>query len=140
MKKGKNENYFETTRKKNELVYIVDSLGLQQAFFSLKSILSIEQANFLSILYFSNDTSEYPLFKRELEYLEKRFQSRLSVLCIKVSNKLTIDKGTIEVVINCSVVENQNFIIIGEQEFINTVEDELLFLNINEINIEKKII
>lgn len=125
---------------KQESVFIIDSCGMHQIFNQLKEKLYNESKCYLSLLYISREYILSCPYEKELEYLEKRFPTRLFFNIIKLTDVLTFDSSILEVIINCSFIENQQFIVSGEQDFANQVVDQLLFLSINKNKIDIQVI
>jgi hypothetical protein len=129
----------QALNKGREYVYIVDAQGIQNAFPKIKTMLKEEPDCYLSVLYFSNDLIAHALFRRELELLERRFQSRLTVILVDTNEMMMFNSERIEVIINCSIVENQQFVVAGEPAFVSLVVGQLLFLSINKNKIDIQI-
>jgi ferredoxin-NADP reductase len=128
------------SRIEDEYVFIVDSLGVTSAFSMLKAKLSDNKDYFLSVVYLSDTTDTRPLFKNELKFIGKRFQSKLSVTYVETNSELPIDSQKIEIIINSQTAENQHFIVIGEHVLVEKVVDQLLFLCINTNRIDTQVI
>ena len=123
---------------KQEYVFITDSYGIHQIFIQLKDRLYNASKCFLSLLYIPRESILPCPYKKELEYLEKRFQTHLFLNLVESRDALILGNSMLEVIINSSCIENQQFIVSGEHDFVTYVVDQLLFLSIdkNKINIQ----
>ncbi len=124
----------------DEYVFVVDVHGILQVFSDIKTKLLSKPDCFLTVLYVPQNSSTHSLFKDELEYLEKRFRSRFSLIVASLNDEQTFDSKHLEVIINSSIVKEQYFIVSGEQDFADLVLNQLLFLSINIDRIKIQII
>jgi hypothetical protein len=125
-------------------VFIADNRGINSAFELIKFKLGNELNSCLTLIYSIHKLLPIPLFKSELEILEKRFPSKF-IACYAFSRNVNpldnfeINQQIIEVVINSNTSGFMQFLILGKEEFIGMVTDRLQFLGIKSNHISSQI-
>ena len=122
------------------VVFIADQSGISTAFEMIKSMLGSGQNNCLTLIYSIPENTVQPLFKAELESIEKRYPAQL--LSYYVSGKGLIPRDQIdkiqqllEIVINCNTRRSMQFLLMGQTEQTETVAGRLYYLGINTTQI-----
>lgn len=120
-------------------VLIADEAGIGIAFNRLKKNLADHSFGCITLVYaFLNDVAN-PLYKAELQSLEKRFSNSLEVFIISHEAKVSIMKAriqkTIEVIINSNINTFMQFYAGGNTEMVEQVKKLLCFLGIKESQI-----
>jgi len=126
-------------------VYISDESGIITAFDQIKSKLRCELNGYLTLIYSTPVYLSQPLFRAELENIEKRFQSRLITHYVYNRNPHPSDnpdnhQQILEIVINSNTCRMMQFLILGHEEFASTVTGRLQFLGIKSDQISSQII
>ncbi len=127
------------------IVYISDECGIITAFEQIKSKLRSELNGCLTLIYSTPVYLTQPLFKAELESLEKRFQSRLITHYVFNRNPRPSDnpdthQQILEIVINSNICGTMQFSILGHEEFAGMIAGRLKFLGITTNQIKSQII
>lgn len=135
----------QSTEESDHLVFITSESGILGVFEQLKSRLKNHSESFLSLIYFTSAYLSQPLFKAELENLEKRFPSKLITHFIFCRNQELPEsfenhQQILEIVINSNTCNTIQFLIHGKDEMINTISDRLHFLGIKSNHIHSQII
>lgn len=120
-------------------VLIADETGIAIAFNRLKKTLADHSFGCITLVYaFLNDVP-HPLYKAELQSLEKRFSNLLEVFIISHEAKASIMKAkiqkSIEVIINSNINAAMQFYAGGNAEMVEQVKKLLCFLGIKEAQI-----
>ena len=120
-------------------VLIADETGIPIAFNRLKKKLADHSFDCITLVYaFLNDVP-HPLYKAELQSLEKRFSNLLEVFIISHEVKASIMKAkiqkSIEVIINSNINTVMQFYAGGNAEMVEQVKKILYFLGIKETQI-----
>jgi hypothetical protein len=124
-------------------VFIADENGISIVFTELKSKLADNSTGFLTLIHSTDQDKKIPLFKAELQSLEKRFSHQLEIHYISNGdNNLlskTILQETLEVVINSNINNDMQFQVFGNDKLVELVMEELCFLGIkqNQISFQK---
>jgi ferredoxin-NADP reductase len=139
---GKNTIRLE---KNAHFVFITGERGINDAFELIKSKLRNEPDSCLTLIYFYSAYLSQPLFKAELENLEKRFPSKLITHFLSCRNEhlpeyLESHQQILEIVINSNTFSTMLFMIQGNEEMINSFSDRLHFLGIKSNHIHSQII
>jgi hypothetical protein len=126
-------------------VYISDESGIITAFEQIKSKLSSELNGCLTLIYSTPVYLSQPLFRAELESLERRFQSRLITHYVFNRNPRPSDnpdthQRILEIVINSNICRMMQFSILGHEEFAGMIAARLQFLGIKTNQISSQII
>ena len=131
-----NEVTFLTPITDTHLVIISDETGILTSFNLIKSKLANRSADFLTLIYSVSQLEDSPLFKSELNSLEKRFSHQLEIHYISdrtnISINETILQETLEVVINCNISTTLLFQIVGNLQLVEFVLERLHYLGIQE--------
>lgn len=125
-------------------VFITHGNGVFTAFNMVIDSLKSEITNDLTFIYITPELPAKPLFKAELELLERRFNGRLLVYfvdgCQVTSDEcLQLKQELLEVVINSNTKPQMYFYLIGNDDFADKANHCLLFLGINANDIIQKI-
>ena len=131
-----NEATFLTPIADTHLVIISDETGILTAFNLIKSKLANSSGNFLTLIYSVSQLDNPPLFKSELNSLEKRFSHQLEIHYISdrtnISINETILQVTLEVVINCNISTTILFQAVGNEQLVEFAMERLYYLGIRE--------
>lgn len=131
-----NEATFLTPIADIHLVLISDETGILTAFNLIKSKLFNRSADFLTLIYSVSQLEDSPLFKSELNCLEKRFSHQLEIHYIinttNISINETILQETLEVVINCNISTTMLFQAVGNVQLVEFVLERLCYLGIQK--------
>jgi len=125
-------------------VFITHGDGIFSAFNMVIDSLKSEITNDLTLIYITPEQPATPLFKAELELLERRFNGRLLVYFLD-SCKVNIDEchqlkqELLEVVINSNTKPQMHFYLIGNDDFVDQANHCLLFLGVSANDIIQKI-
>lgn len=125
-------------------VFITHGNGIFNAFNMVIDSLKSEITNDLTFIYITPEQPAAPLFKAELELLERRFNGRLLVYfvdgCQVTSDECHLLKQELlEVVINSNTKPQMHFYLIGNEGFIDQASHCLLFLGVSANDIIPKI-
>jgi len=120
-------------------VLIADETGIGIAFNRLKKTLAEHSFGCITLVYaFLNDVAN-PLYKAELQSLEKRFSNSLEVFIISHEAKASVMKAkiqkSIEVILNSNINTVIQFYAGGNTEMVEQVKKLLCFLGIKESQI-----
>jgi len=131
--------------KNAHFVFISGENGIHIVFDLIKSKLKNEQNCCLTLIYFTSAYLSQPLFKAELENLEKRFPSKLITHYLFTGNQnhpenISWHQQILEIVINSNTFNTMPFLIIGNEELVASVSDRLHFLGIKSNHIYSHII
>ena len=125
--------------RKNHLVLICDETGIFDAFKTIKLHLGSRDEMVLSLIYSVSVNFIYPLFVRELSILEKRFSHNLNTYTLKVEpGKYDLIQEFIEAVINSNTNLEMQFLISGNDAFVNYVSGVLKYLTIDTFSVLPK--
>ena len=131
-----NEANFLTPNAYIHLVLLSDETGILTAFNLIKSKLANSSSNFLTLIYSVSQLEDSPLFKTELNCLEKRFSHQLEIHYIINSTNISIWKTilqeTLEVVINSNISTTMLFQAVGNVQLVEFVTERLYYLGIRE--------
>lgn len=116
-------------------VFITDDSGIVGVFEKLKSKLSLEANNCLTLVYSISGNGGRPLFKAELQSIEKRFPAQLLTHYLFKGNLIPRENAdqmqqTLEIIINCNLRKLLQFLVQGETDFVESVSERLHFLGI----------
>jgi len=138
---SENQNKKTTTESGNDSHYVLiaDETGITVAFNHLKTKLADHSFGCITLVYaFLNDVP-HPLYKAELQSLEKRFSNSLEVFILSHEAKASIMKAkiqkTIEVILNSNIYTTMQFHAGGNTEMVEQVKKLLYFLGIKETQI-----
>ena len=128
----------------NHFVFVTDDSGISSAFNQIKSHLRNEEFSFLTLIYFVLDAATQPLFKSEIENLEKRYPSKLITHFVFSESRISPDnfekyQQILEIVINSNTCDEIQYLIIGELNLFGMISDRLHFLGINSNQIKSQI-
>ena len=117
------------------LVFITNDSGIVGVFEQIKSKLGLEINNCLTLVYSVSDKESQPLFKAELESIEKRFPAQLQTHYLFKGNLIARENAdqiqqTLEIIINCNLRKLMLFWVQGETDFVESVSERLHFLGI----------
>lgn len=131
--------------KNSHFVFVTDHNGIDSVFELLKSKLKNELNSCLSLVYSITEHLPLPLFKAELESLEKRYPSQLITYYVFNKNAVApenseLNQQILEIVINCNTCDFMEFMIMGHEDLVPMVIDRLQFLGIKSNQINSKII
>jgi ferredoxin-NADP reductase len=129
----------------SHFVFITAEYGIIDVFERIKSKLKNDPFSCLTLIYFSSACLSQPLFKAELESLEKRFPSKLITHFMFCRNEhfpeyLESHQQVLEIVINSNTFSEMQFLVSGDAEMLSTVGDRLHFLGITSNHIHSQII
>jgi hypothetical protein len=127
------------------IVFVTDDHGISSAFELLKLERTRGLENFLTLIYIISGNEPKPLFRAELENIERRFPSRLITYYIHSKHSTCpadtdIHQQILEVVINCNTCTIMQFQVTGQDELVGMVNDRLQFLGIKSNQICSQII
>jgi len=131
--------------KKAHFVFVTGENGIPTVFDLVKSKLKNDQKSCLTLIYFTSAYASQPLFKAELESLEKRFPTKL-ITHYSFSTNANHPEDTawhqqvLEIVINSNTFNTMSFLIIGNDELVASVTDRLHFLSVKSNHIYSHII
>ncbi|MBD1365409.1 hypothetical protein IDJ77_16465 [Mucilaginibacter sp. ZT4R22] len=119
-------------------IYITDDLGIASVFPTIKLKLTDEEYQQVSLLYFS--VNEQYVFRKELQILERRFLTQLYVSYTSKDIQATTlsPNEEIEAVLNANTMQRLDFILSGNEEFIEKIKSILFFFDINEVQIQEQ--
>jgi ferredoxin-NADP reductase len=119
-------------------IFITDDLGIASVFPAIKFKLTDLNCQQVSLLYFS--VNKQHIFQKELQILERRFPTQLYVSYIskEIEAATVFPNEEIEAVLNANTMKRMDFILSGNQEFIEKVKSILHFFDINEIQIQEQ--
>jgi len=125
------------------VVFIADESGIGSAFETIKSMLGSGQNNCLTLIYSVPENPAQPLFKAELESIEKRYPSQILTYYVSGKGILPIDQTDkiqqiLEIVINCNTRKRMQFEMMVRAELAETVAGRLTYLGINPTQIIHK--
>jgi hypothetical protein len=126
-------------------VFISDESGIITAFEQIKSKLRSEFNGCLTLIYSTPVYLSRPLFRAELENLEKRFPSKLITHYVSnrsphPSDNPETHQQIMEIVINSNTCGMMQFLILGQEEFAGMVIGRLQFLGIKSNQLNSQII
>ncbi|MFH0841718.1 MAG: hypothetical protein V1903_03760 [Bacteroidota bacterium] len=134
-------NIRKSKKYKFHLVLISDETGIFDAFKIIKEHLGRRDEKFLSLIYSVPENYLNPLFEREIAILEKRFSHNLYTYTLKVEpGKYGIIQESIEPIINSNPNLKMQFLVFGNEEFVDYVSGILGYLNVDTFSIEPNII
>jgi ferredoxin-NADP reductase len=119
-------------------IFITDDLGIASVFPIIKFKLTDLNCQQVSLLYFS--VNKQHVFQKELQILERRFLSQLyvSYLSKDIETLTVFPNEEIEAVLNANTMQRMDFILSGNEEFIENVKRILIFFDISEVQIQKQ--
>ena len=134
-----------TSGDSSHFVFISDESGIIPVFEQIKSKLRSEVNGCLTLIYSTPVYLSRPLFRSELENLEKRFPSKLITHYVFNRNPRPSDNSDthqqiLEVVINSNTCGIMQFLILGHEEFGGMIAGRLQFLGIKANQIKSQII
>jgi len=137
------QSYRDTLADETHVVFIADELGIGNAFETIKSKLGNGQNNCLTLIYSIPDNPVQPLFKAELESIEKRYPAQILTYYVSGKGILPIDQTDkiqqiLEIVINCNTRKRMQFEMRIQAEQAETVAGRLTYLGINPTQIIHK--
>jgi hypothetical protein len=126
-------------------VYVTGESGIIEVFELIEAKLKSQPDSCLTLIYFTSVYLSQPMFKAELESLEKRFPSRLIIHYLFCRNQhhpenFETHQQILEIVINSNTCSTIQFLIQGNEEMISTIADRLHFLGIKSNQIHSQII
>lgn len=125
---------------KIHFVLICDETGIFDGFKIIKDHLGCRGETFLSLIYSVPEDYINPLFEMELRILEKRFSHNLYTYILKIEpGKYNSIQEFIEAIINSNTNLKMQFLIFGNEEFVDYVTGVLGYLDIDTFSIESKI-
>jgi len=132
-------------QKNAHFVFITGENGIHIVFDLIKSKLKNDQNSCLTLIYFTSSYVSQPLFKAELESIEKRFPSKLITHFLFTANQnhpenTAWHQQILEIVINSNTFSVMPFLIIGKEELVASVNDRLHYLGIKSNHIYSHII
>ena len=131
--------------KSAHFICISSESGIIQAFEQIKSRLGGELNSCLTLLYSIPADLSLPLFKAELDSLEKRFPSRLITYYLFSHPHHPFENSgrhqqVLEIVINSNTCTRMQFQVLGQEDFVGMVVERLHFLGIKTYQIKSQII
>jgi ferredoxin-NADP reductase len=134
----------EPNESQTHKVFITHGNGIFSAFNMVIDSLKSEITNDLTLIYITPEQPAAPLFKAELELLERRFNGRLLVYFIDSYQVINdecrqLKQELLEVVINSNTKPQMHFYLIGNDDFIDQANHCLLFLGVSANDIIQKI-
>ena len=119
----------------SHFVFITDDSGIVAVFEQIKSKLGLEANNCLTLVYSISGKEGQPLFKAELESIEKRFPAQLLTNYLFSGNLIPRENAdqiqqALEIILNCNLRKLVQFLVLGEADFIESVSERLHFLGI----------
>ena len=119
----------------SHFVFITDDSGIVAVFEQIKSKLGLEVNNCLTLVYSISGKEGQPLFKAELESIEKRFPAQLLTNYLFSGNLIPRENAdqiqqALEIILNCNLRKLVQFLVLGEADFIESVSERLHFLGI----------
>jgi ferredoxin-NADP reductase len=119
-------------------IFITDDLGIASVFPIIKFKLTDLNCQQVSLLYFS--VNKQHVFQKELQILERRFLTQLYVSYIskEIEGVTVLPNEEIEAVLNANTMQRMDFILSGNEEFIENVKRILIFFDISEVQIQKQ--
>jgi hypothetical protein len=130
----------ETLADESHFVFITDESGIGQAFETIKSMLGGGKNNCLTLIYSVPENPAQPLFKAELESIEKRYPAQILTYYVTGKGILPIDQmdkiqQILEIVINCNTRKWMQFRMMVRAEQTETIAGRLTYLGINPTQI-----
>jgi hypothetical protein len=131
--------------KSDHCVYICCENGIHTAFDQIKCGLKTGLKDCLTLIYSTPAFLAQPLFKAELENLERRFPSQLLTHYVYRRNQNCDDdsglhQSILEIVINSNTSPVMDFMVMGKEDFAGMISGRLTYLGINENQIHTQII
>ena len=119
-------------------IFIADDIGIASIFPVIKFKLTDLNCQHVSLLYFS--VNKQHVFQKELQILERRFPTQLFVSYItkEFEGNIAFPNEEIEAVLNANTMQRMDFIISGNKEFVEKVNNVLNFFDINEVQIQEQ--
>ena len=119
----------------SHFVFITDDSGIVPVFEQIKSKLGLEVNNCLTLVYSISGKEGQPLFKAELESIEKRFPAQLLTHYLFSGNLIPREntdqiQQALEIILNCNLRKLVQFLVLGKADFIESVSERLHFLGI----------
>jgi len=126
-------------------ICISSESGITAAFEQIKAALRGEANQCLTLVYSTPADPTQPLFKAELESLEKRFPSRLITHYVSSQHLHAADNSAshqriLEIIINSNTFGRMQFQVLGQEDFAGMIIDRLQFLGIPTNQIISQII
>ena len=143
---GMNSGLINIWHKTNtHFVFISGESGIHKGFDLVKSMLKYKHDCCLSLIYYTSAYLSQPLFKAELENLEKRFPTKLIthyLFANKQDHPENIEwaQQVLEIVINSNTSSSMQFLIWGNEEMVESITHRLHFLSIRTDQIYSHII
>ena len=133
------------TGKDTHLVFITNESGISSVFESVKAGLGNGSKGCLTLIYSTSAYLSQPLYKAELESLERRFPSRLIIHYVfgraqNARENLESHQRVLEIVINSNTCMKMQFLVAGQDEFSGMIIGRLKFLGITTNQIISQII
>lgn len=119
-------------------VFFADDLGIASVFQTLKSRLSGPCYQHVSLFYCSLNSQHN--FQKELNLLQQHFPCQLFVIyhSKEFAGHCILQQDDIEAVINANTMPQMSFIISGNESFVHTIKELLIFLGIENIQIQEQ--
>jgi hypothetical protein len=129
----------------SHFVFVSDESGIIPVFELIKSKLRSELNGCLTLIYSTPVYLSRPLFRAELDNLEKRFPSKLITHYVFNRNPHPSDnteahQQIFEIVINSNTCGMMQFLIVGQEEFADMATGRLQFLGVRTYQISLQII
>jgi ferredoxin-NADP reductase len=117
-------------------VFFADDSGIASIFPCLKHHLAETKHRYVTLFYCSNDNHE--VFKSELGILQNYFltQLNLNYYSKKYDVPSTFQLEEINAILNVDTAQFLNFIISGDDEFVQQIKKSLTFLGIQKVHID----
>ena len=117
-------------------VFFADDSGIASIFPCLKHHLAEKNHRYVTLFYCSNHNHD--VFKSELGILQNYFLTQLKVnYCPKKYGVTSIfQQDEINAILNFDIPQFLNFIISGDDEFVQQIKRSLTFLGIQKVHID----
>lgn len=119
-------------------IFFTDDLGIASIFPAIKQKLAELRHKHVSLLYCS--ASNRHIFRKELEILQAHFPSQLLVCYHSdaLNDHCIVEQEDIEALLNANTMQQMEFIVSGNAEFVQKVSSVLNFLGIDSIQIQEQ--
>lgn len=124
-------------------VFVTNEAGISSVFGQIKEKLKFAPHSYLSLVYCTTD--EHPLFRSELENLERRYPSQLiTYYTLPPDPEQKESPGAcqkiLEMIINSNTSEWMQFKLTGGEDFCVATEDRLRYLGVISNQVQSQII
>ena len=117
-------------------LYITDAAGIGQVFPAVKNYLVKNTSTHVSLLYASETSS--PVFTPELAILAHHFPSQFMLFLVHDQQNPYERQETLEAILNADTCDRLVVDVLGQEDFVTTVLDQLWFLGLKKDDIQHR--